>query len=418
VPSVEIIAVGTELLLGQLLDTNTKHVATALADAGLNVFATHAVGDNRERIAAAIARALERADGVITTGGLGPTIDDLTKEAVCDVLHCQTQVNQPALAAMQEIFARSGREMRENNRKQAELPRGAVVLVNHNGTAPGFIAQTGEGKFVACMPGVPSEMKPMLAEQLMPWLRERFGLRDAIYTRTLHTINIAESEIDHRIDDLFRTLENPKIAVLAHEFRCDVKIMAKASSPQDAEKLIQPIEDDIKTRLSGHVFGVDEQTLASVIHELLQKSGKTLSVAESCTGGLVCAALTAVPGSSKSFMGGIIAYDNAVKAETIGVSNATLQRAGAVSEETALEMAHGVRARLKTDIGVATTGIAGPSGGSAEKPVGLVWLAIADGSSTHATKLQLRGERTFIQARAATATLGVLWRALARLEPI
>lgn len=417
-PNVEIISVGTELLLGQLLDTNSKFIAAALAQAGIDVFATHAVGDNRQRISAAIAGTLERADGVITTGGLGPTIDDLTKEAVCDVLGCNTEFNEPALVTMQEVFARSGREMRENNRKQAEIPRGAHVLVNRDGTAPGFIARRADGKFVACMPGVPHEMHAMLTDELIPWLRERFSLREAIYTRTLHTINIAESEIDHRIDDLFRSLENPKIAVLAHNYRCDVKIMAKASSSEEARELTAPVEADIRTRLAGHIFGVDEQTLASVIHDALQQSGKTLAVAESCTGGLVSAALTAVPGSSKSFMGAVVAYDNSVKANVVGVSVPTLQRAGAVSEETASQLAEGVRSRLSADVGLATTGIAGPSGGSPEKPVGLVWLAVTDGERTQAHKLQLRGEREFIQARATVAALGLLWRALARSERI
>ena len=415
---VAIIAVGTELLLGQLLDTNSRHIAAALANAGLDVFAMYTVGDNRQRIASTISDALQRADGVITTGGLGPTIDDLTKEAVCDALGCETELNEPALATMREVFARSGREMRENNRKQAEIPRGAFVLANDSGTAPGFVAEREDGKFVACMPGVPREMHGMLADRLVPWLRERFGLREAIYTRTLHTINIAESEIDHRIDDLFRTLENPKIAVLAHEYRCDVKIMAKAGSEEAAQELIAPVERDIANRLSGHVFGVDEQTLASVIHDLLQRNGKTLGVAESCTGGLVSAALTAVPGASKSFMGGIVAYDNSVKANVAGVSASTLQRSGAVSEETAIELAQGVRARMSADVALATTGVAGPSGGSPEKPVGLVWLAFADAESTKTHKLQLRGDRAAIQARATTAALGLLWRALARSERI
>ena len=418
VPSVEIIAVGTELLLGQLLDTNSKHIAAALAGAGLDVFGARTVGDNRQRIAAAIRDSLTRADGVITSGGLGPTIDDLTREAVCDVLGCNTELNEPALATMKDVFERSGREMRENNRKQAEIPTGATVLANRSGTAPGFVAQRSDRKFVACMPGVPHEMHAMLAEQLVPWLRKRFGLRESIYTHTFHTINIAESEIDHRIEDLFRTLENPKIAVLAHDYRCDVKIMAKADSPQAARVLIAPVEREIASRLSGHVFGVDDQTLASVIHDLLQRNGKTLGVAESCTGGLVCAALTAVPGSSKSFMGGIIAYDNSVKIDVAGVSPETLGRAGAVSEETAIELAQGACVRMSADVGLATTGIAGPSGGSPEKPVGLVWLAIVDQKTIKTQKLQLRGGRAAIQTRATTAALGLLWRALARSERI
>lgn len=415
--SIEIISVGTELLLGQLVDTNTAYIAQHLATIGVDVYTTHSVGDNRARIAAAINDALQRADGVITTGGLGPTIDDLTKEAICDVAGCGVEFNQPALEAMQAFFARIGRDMRENNRKQAEIPEGAIVMRNDFGTAPGFIVRRNDGKFIAAMPGVPSEMKPMLTETLLPWLRETLQVKQSIYTRVLHTINIGESEIDHRIDDLFRTLENPKIAVLAHDYRADVKIMAKADTDTGASELIAPVEYAISRRLAGHIYGVDDQTLANAVLVMLAQTRQTLSVAESCTGGNIASSITAVPGASKSFMGGIVAYDNFVKETQLGVKNETLASYGAVSEETACEMAAGVREKMHTSLGLATTGIAGPRGGSAEKPIGLVWLAIADENGTHARKLQLRGDRVTIQHRATTAALGFLWRALARAEP-
>jgi nicotinamide-nucleotide amidase len=409
---VEVLAVGTELLLGQLVDTNSSYIAHALADCGIDVYGMHAVGDNRERIAAALRGALERADGVITTGGLGPTVDDLTKEAVCDALAVGTQVHEPSLQAMQDLFERLGRTMQENNRKQAELPRGAYAMPNANGTAPGFIALRPDGKFIAGMPGVPREMKPMLHEQLLPWLRTRFHVTQAIFTRVLHTIDIAESEIDHRIDDLFRTLENPKIAVLAHDYRCDVKIMAKASSEPHARELIAPVEAEMRHRLDGHVYGVDRETLPSAIHARLQQRGRTIAVAESCTGGSISAELTSVSGSSTSFMGGIVAYDNSVKANELGVSQSVLDTHGAVSEETAVEMARGVRAALRADVGVATTGIAGPTGGTPQKPVGLVWVAIAQMNDSAAVRLMLSGDRAAIQRRATVAALGFLWREL------
>jgi nicotinamide-nucleotide amidase len=413
-PSVEILAVGTELLLGQLTDTNTAHIARALADAGIDVFATHSVGDNRERIAAAIRRTLERADGVVTSGGLGPTVDDLTKEAVCDALALGTELHEPSLRSMEAFFAKTGRVMRENNRKQAEVPAGSYVMANANGTAPGFVAFRDDGKFVASMPGVPQEMKPMLSEELVPLLRDRFHLHAAIYTRVLHTAGIAESEIDHRIADLFRAMENPKIAVLAHGYRCDVKIMAKADSEKRAVAMIDPVEREMLSRLEGFVYGAGDETLPSAIHALLQKRGETIAVAESCTGGGIAADLTSVPGSSRSFMGGVVAYDNTVKVKVLGVRDTTLSQYGAVSEETALEMAQGVRARLGTDIGLSTTGIAGPDGGSAEKPVGLVWTAIATPHETHAVKNHFRGDRGQIQGRARVHALTMLWKALAR----
>lgn len=410
--SVEILSVGTELLLGQLVDTNSAHIAKALAANGIDVYAMHSVGDNRERIAAAMRAALDRADGLVTTGGLGPTVDDLTKEAACDALGLEAELHEPSLRDIEETFAKLGRVMRDNNRKQALLPRGALVLANDQGTAPGFVAFRADGKFIAGMPGVPREMKPMLETQLLPFLRTHFNVAQAVHTRVLHAVNIAESEIDHRIEDLFRTLSNPKIAVLAHGRLCDVKIMAKAPSELEARDLIAPVEAQLLERLSGHIYGVDEQTLPGAIHALLQQSGRTLAVAESCTGGSVAAELTSVPGSSKSFTGGVVAYGNRVKADVLGVQAATLERFGAVSEETALEMAEGVRERLHADIGLATTGIAGPSGGTAEKPVGLVWLAVAGSTRAKATRMEFAGDRPAIQQRATVAALASLWRAL------
>jgi nicotinamide-nucleotide amidase len=417
-PSVEILAVGTEMLLGQLVDTNSAFIAGKLAENGVDVFATHAVGDNRQRIAGTIRMALERADGVITTGGLGPTVDDLTKEAVCDALGVDTEVHEPSLRAMEEVFVKSGRQMRENNRKQALIPRGAVALDNREGTAPGFIATTGQGKFVASVPGVPREMKPMLTEGVLPWLQQRFRLTEHIRTRTLHTIGLAESEIDHRIADLFASLENPKIAVLAHQFRCDVKIMAKAASADAAIALIAPVEHELLRRLDGHIYGVDEETLPFAIHVLLRRTRRTIAVAESCTGGSVAAALTSVPGSSKSFAGGIVSYSNEVKMQLLGVQRQDLDRFGAVSEEVAKQMAAGIREHLGTGIGLAITGIAGPSGGTHEKPIGLVWLAISEASGARTRRLQLTGDREGIQSRATTAALGFLWETAASEEPI
>ena len=411
--SVELIAVGTELLLGQLLDTNTQFIAERLAEDGIDVRATHAVGDNRDRIAAAVRAALERADGLVTTGGLGPTVDDLTKEAVCDALELDTELYVPALEQMEELFASLGRPMRENNRKQAELPHGSRPLPNPNGTAPGFIAFARDGKFVACMPGVPREMKPMFVDQVLPFLRECMGTGEAIHTRVLHTIGLGESEIDHRIADLFRSSENPKIAVLAHDFRADVKLTVKSRSADAAQAAIEPLQAEIERRLEGYVFGRDADTPASAIHALLQSRGRMLAVAESVTGGRIAAALTSVPGSSESFAGGVVAYANSAKVSELGVNSETLGRAGAVSEEVAREMAHGVGVRFGADVGIATTGIAGPSGGTPEKPIGLVWFALDDALGQSATwRFVLAGERETIAQRATTIALGILWRHL------
>lgn len=411
-PSVALLAVGTELLLGQLVDTNTPHVAAALAACGIDVYAAHTVGDNRERIAAAVRGALERADGVVSTGGLGPTVDDVTKEAVCDALGLDAVMDEASLARMRELFSGFRREMRENNRKQAMLPRGARVLVNTEGSAPGFVAFDQRGKFVACMPGVPSEMKPMLANELLPFLRERFDAHGGIVTRVLHTIGLAESEIDHRIDDLFRTSENPKIAVLAHGGRCDVKLMAKAATADEANALIAELQPHVEELLAGNVYGYDAQTLPGAILAGVQAQGRTIATAESCTGGRIAAELTSVPGASRSYRGGVVAYDNAVKIARLGVPEETLQKYGAVSEQTARAMAHGVRHALKVDIGIATTGVAGPDGGTPEKPVGLVWIAVATPEGAIARQVRYSGDRASVQSRSTTAALGLAWESV------
>lgn len=407
--SVEIIAVGTELLLGQLADTNTAFIAARLADAGIDVYATHAVGDNRTRIAAAIVDALVRADGVITTGGLGPTVDDLTKESVCDALGLDSQRHEPTIARMEAFFASIVRPMRENNRKQADLPRGSIVLENPNGTAPGFIATTANGKFVASLPGVPHEMKPMFVERLLPWLRERFGSGQRILTRVLHTTGLGESEVDHRIDDLFRAGENPKLAVLAHVGRCDVKIMAKAADEATAAAMIAPLERELRARLQRHVYGADDASIESTILSLLRQRRWRLATAESCTGGRIAAALTSVSGASENFAGGIVAYENAAKLALLGVDASIIDTAGAVSEACALAMARGARERFGAEVAIATTGIAGPAGGSPEKPVGLVWLAAAWPAGERSVSVKFPGNREAVQARATQASLALLW---------
>ncbi|MBV9701055.1 MAG: competence/damage-inducible protein A [Candidatus Eremiobacteraeota bacterium] len=413
--SVELVAVGTELLLGQLVDTNTAFIAQRLSEAGIDVRATHAVGDNRERIAALLSEILARADGAITTGGLGPTIDDLTKEAVCDALELDVELYEPALEQMERTFAALGRQMRSNNRKQAELPRGSLPLRNPNGTAPGFVAFSRDGKFVACVPGVPREMKPMIVDRLLPYLRERLQARETIVTFVLHTIGLGESEVDHRIDQLFRSSENPKIAVLAQSYRVDVKVMAKAASVTAAHELIAPLRREIESRLSGFIFGSNDASPASAVERLLEKRNLTLAVAESCTGGRIAAALTGVPGASKTFLGAVVAYDDAVKREQLGITRATLDAHGAVSAEVAAAMARAVRVRLNAGLGLAITGIAGPTGGTAAKPLGLIWLAVDDGTDEATTwRFELGGDREAIQERATTLALGTLWRYLSR----
>lgn len=412
--SVEIVTIGTEILLGHLLDTNSVYVASQLADHGVDVFAKHSVGDNADRLAAMLDDVLARADGAITTGGLGPTVDDLTKDAVGRAVGKPLVLHEPSLRAIEERFTFFGRPMTENNRRQAYLPEGCVVLDNPHGTAPGFVALRDDGKFVACMPGVPREMKPMLDEKLVPWLVERFGLRSGIYTKTLHTVGIGESQLDSIVEDLFSTLENPKIAMLAHTGRVDVKVMAKASSRAEADAMIAPVAEELRRRIPSGYFGDDDVTLPGAIVAALRARGLTFGTAESCTGGQVADALVSVAGASDVFRGGVVAYDNAVKAALLDVPQETLDRFGAVSEETAVAMARGAAARLHADVVISTTGIAGPSGGSPEKPVGLVWFALAFGDEVEAKRLTFPGERADVRERATTAALSLVWRRLER----
>ncbi|HEV8022757.1 MAG TPA: competence/damage-inducible protein A [Candidatus Lustribacter sp.] len=411
--SVEIVTIGTEILLGHLVDTNSVYVAGMLADHGVDVYAKHSVGDNTERLAAMLADALERADGVITTGGLGPTVDDLTKDAVAKAVDDRLEPHEPSLRALEERFRSLNRPMSDNNRRQAILPSRAHVMPNPNGTAPGFIALRPDGKFVACMPGVPREMKPMLADQVIPWLVERFHLHSAIYTKTLHTIGIGESELDRRVEDLFRSLENPKIAMLAHGGRVDVKVMAKAESQAAADAMIAPVAQQLRERIGAGYYGDDDTTPGGAIVNELFRRGKTIGVAESVTGGGVAEGIVAMAGASRAFRGGIVAYDNAVKQSLLGVRAETLAQFGAVSEETALEMARGARAALGADFALATTGVAGPDGGSADKPVGLVWFALVDDAGEATThRGTFPGSRADVLTRASMTALSLIWRRL------
>ncbi|MBV8725117.1 MAG: nicotinamide-nucleotide amidohydrolase family protein [Candidatus Eremiobacteraeota bacterium] len=255
----------------------------------------------------------------------------------------------------------------------------------------------------------------MIVDRLLPYLRERLQARETIVTFVLHTIGLGESEVDHRIEQLFRSSENPKIAVLAHSYRVDVKIMAKAASVAAAHELIAPLRREIESRLSGFIFGSNDASPASAVERLLEKRNLTLAVAESCTGGRIAAALTGVPGASKTFLGAVVAYDDAVKREQLGITRATLDAHGAVSAEVAAAMARAVRVRLNAGLGLAITGIAGPTGGTAAKPVGLIWLAVDDGTDEATTwRFELGGDREAIQERATTLALGTLWRYLSR----
>ena len=409
--SVELLTIGTELLLGQIVDTNASWMAQRLAEAGIDVFYKSTVGDNWGRIEAAIRLAMSRADVVIMTGGLGPTEDDLTREVLAAVLDRPLRLDAAVLRHIEEWFAHRRVTMAENNRKQAMVPEGAEVLHNPRGTAPGLLMRS-EGRIFVCMPGVPSEMKPMLLEQVIPRIRDSLGIRSRIVSRVLKTCGISESTLDQRIGDYFREMRNPTIGVLAHMGEIHVRMTCKGEDPAEIARLLDDLEAKIRERLGHLVFGKDDERLEAVVGRLLREQKATLAVAESCTGGLVASRLTDIPGSSDYFERGVVSYSPAAKTGLLGVPPEVIQTRGVVSLEVARAMAVGVRRMGGTTLGVATTGIAGPAGGTPEKPVGLVCVALAWEGGEAGREFRLHGEREQIKYRGAQMALEMLRRHL------
>ncbi|QUS59636.1 competence/damage-inducible protein A [Synechocystis sp. PCC 7338] len=388
----EIICVGTELLLGEILNSNSQYLAKELARLGIPHYFQTVVGDNPERIKQAIAIARERAQILIFTGGLGPTPDDLTTETIADFFQTPLQENTTVIADIEAKFAQTGRPMAANNRKQALLPVGAEVLANETGTAPGMIWHPQPDLLILTFPGVPSEMHQMWQEVAVPYLRSQGWGQTSIYSRVLRFRGIGESSLAEKVTDFFN-LTNPTVAPYAGKGEVRLRVSCAASSDALAREIIEPVVDQIKAIAGLDYFGEDEDTIASVVGTLLRQRGETVAVAESCTGGGLGALLTDQPGSSDYFWGGVIAYDNQVKIKLLGVDSEIIEHCGAVSEATAEAMALGVKERLGTDWGVAITGIAGPGGGTEQKPVGTVYVGLADPSG-HTSHVLLRfGDR-------------------------
>ncbi|MDK2798416.1 MAG: nicotinamide-nucleotide amidase [Clostridiales bacterium] len=390
----EIIAVGTELLLGQILNTNAQFLSVELSNLGINVYFQTVVGDNQQRLKETFHTALKRADIVILTGGLGPTKDDLTKEIVAETLGLSLELHKESLDRIKTFFAAMHREMASNNEKQAYLPKGSIVLINNNGTAPGCIIEK-DDKIVVMLPGPPKEMKPMFRESVYPYLRKKTS--NIIYSRVLRIFGIGESSLEQKLIDIIDNQNNPTVAPYAQEGEVTLRITAKCENEEAAEKLIVPVENEIRNRLGITVYGVGEESLEEVTAKLLMEKEITLATAESCTGGLLAEKITRIPGISKSFITGVVTYSNASKIQLLGVSIDTLNQYGAVSAQTALEMAKGIRERSNTDIGISVTGIAGPGGGSEEKPVGLVYIGMATRQKCWYSELRLIGNREKIR---------------------
>jgi nicotinamide-nucleotide amidase len=415
ISNAEIVAIGTEILLGDLVDTNSAWLSQRLAALGVNVYRHTAVGDNRERIVAALGEAAARSDLVVTSGGLGPTSDDLTHECLSLLTGRPLAEYPEARRHVDEMFRRFGRKPTPSNYKQALFPEGSRLIPNPLGTAMGALLEH-EGTLFATFPGVPGEMRTMFEETLAPAIRER--TEGTIVSRTLWFVGIGESALAERVQDLLDA-RDPTVAPLAGEGKVRLRITTRAATPEEAREKIKPVEREILSRLGRYYFGRDDETLESAVGRLLRERGETLAVAESCTGGLLAKRLTDIPGSSEYFREGIVAYSNEAKERLLMVPRELLVEHGAVSEPVARRMAEGVRKLSGADYGLSVTGIAGPGGGTEEKPVGLVWVGVADGRESEAVRLDLSAwarSRAAIRERSANMALDLLRRALKKVK--
>lgn len=406
----EIIAVGTELLLGHTINSDAAHVARMLAELGIDVFGSCVVGDNAERLEKALREGLRQSDILVTTGGLGPTDDDLTKETVARVAGTPLEEDPESLARLREYFG--SRPMGANQRKQALLPRGCTVFANAVGTAPGCAVETGDGKLIVMLPGPPSELLPMLRDGVKPFFARR--ARGAIQSHMVRTFALGEGDGALLLADL-TPKANPSVATYASDTEMFVRVTAKGESPEEAAALAAPTLEEVRRRLGDRVYGVDAPDLQTVVVAELRRRGQTLATAESCTGGLLAARITDVPGASAVFQAGVVTYANEAKTRLLGVPPELLARVGAVSPEVARHMAEGVRRRHGVDWGVGITGIAGPGGGSPEKPVGLVYIALSGAEETWLRVMRPTGRvmpRAWTRSRAAGHALDMLRRAL------
>ena len=405
----EVLCVGSELLLGNITNGNARWIAEQLAALGVPHQRQMVVGDNRERLMAEVRQAAGRCRVLITTGGLGPTPDDLTTETIAAAFETPLVEHPEIWAEIQARLSARGRICSPSNRRQAFLPEGAAVLPNPTGTAPGMIWSPVPGFTVLTFPGVPSEMKAMWQQTAAPWLRQS-GLAAGVFaSRMLRFWGVSESALAEEMADLLEQA-NPTVAPYAGAGEVKLRITARAEHQADAEALLLPVEREIRRRTGQSCFGVDEQSLAEVVLQQLRLRGQTVAVAESCTGGGLGAALAAVPGASDVFLGGVIAYANGVKQGLLGVPAELLLAHGAVSDPVAQSMAEGARRVTGADWGLAITGVAGPGGGSDEKPVGLVHLAIAgpDGCSSEGVRFGTSRGRTWIQTLSAGEALNRL----------
>lgn len=401
----EIITVGTEILLGDILNTNSRYLARELAGMGIEVYYQLTVGDNEERLLSTLKESLNRSDIVICTGGLGPTEDDITKEVCAKCFDYKLELHKPSLEAMLERFKHMNRVPTKNNEKQAYFPKEAYILKNDNGTAPGCIMEK-DNKMIIVLPGPPKEMEAMFENYVKPYLSKLTD--DVIESEVLRIIGVGESQVENDIIDIIDSQTNPTIATYAKGYECTLRITAKAKNIDEARNLIKPMSDEMKKRFKQNLYATGETSIEEVVSKILVEHDLKIAVAESCTGGMVSANLINYPGISSVFMEGCVTYSNEAKMKSLGVKKETLDIYGAVSSECAKEMACGVAARYNTNVGIATTGIAGPSGGSDEKPVGLVYFGIYINGDVISKKYVFNGDRQQIRERATKTILNDL----------
>ena len=410
----EVLTIGTELLLGYTVDTNAAELGRALAAAGAEITRRTTVADRPEAIRAGVVEALERTGFVIATGGLGPTRDDMTKTVVAELLDKRLVLDERVLASIEARFQRMGRPMPPSNRTQAEIPEGATILPNPRGTAPGLWVEDARGRIVVLLPGVPREMRGLLVEEVLPRIVARQGgSRRVVLSRTVRTTGVSESVLAERVGPIEPEIAPLTLAYLPSVEGVDLRVTAWELEPQDADARVAAVLQRVRAAVGEHGYGEDEADLAAVLLDALRTGRHRLAVAESCTGGMIGERITNIPGASDTFIGGVVAYADVIKTAALKVPLETLEAYGAVSEATVRAMAEGAQRLFSADCTIAVTGIAGPGGGTPEKPVGTVWLAARKHTTTRVLTRLLPGERDDVRRRAAQAGLDLLRRLLA-----
>ncbi len=406
----EIISVGTEILMGNIVNTNAAYISAGLAGLGISCYYQSVVGDNDKRLVEVFNEAAKRADIVILSGGLGPTEDDLTKETVARAMDKELVLDDKAWKQIQKFFEKRNLKLTDNNKKQAYVPKGAKVMYNKNGTAPGIIMES-DTVTAILLPGPPGELIPMWDDQVTPYLREKSG--DVFFSETVKICGSGESFVETDLKDLIDAQSNPTIATYAKTGEVHVRVTARAESEKDARKLVKPIVKEIKKRFGSKIFTTDDSvTLEASVMQLLNENRLTLSTAESLTGGMTTGRLINVPGASDVIKMGFITYSNKSKRKYLGVKRSTLEKYGAVSEQCAKEMVKGCAAAAKSDVAISLTGIAGPDGGTDEKPVGLTYIGVSVLGSIKVKKFLFSGEREKIRESAVAAALTLLRQCL------